>query len=204
MKSLLIAVTVAVAVTVLTAGTASGAAGGGKLRCFADAPATCTLNSPTSATINATNGGDAGVYLSNGKSLNGAPLTHVDFSFTYFCANTTDITSCTGGGAPRWSIPISTDGNSKTTEGYAFLDGAGCMNGGETPSGGSITVSTTLAACSVTFSTLDGSFSASYPNWDAFAAANPTWTISGDLPFVISDVSTASAQIVSNVIETKS
>src|SRR5262249_38762301 len=146
--------------------TSSATAAGGKLKCFADSPATCTLNSATSATIDATGGGDAGVFLSNGKSTNGAPLASVHFSFTYFCANTTDITSCTTGGAPRWSIPISTDGNSKTTEGYAFLDGQGCLNGGTALSGGALTVSTTLATCPVNFQSVD------YQNWDAFAAAN--------------------------------
>lgn len=195
-----IAVMLAVAATVLAAaGSASGDAGGGKLRCFADAPAVCTLNSgAASATIDATAGGDAGVYLSNGKSLNGTPLANADFSFTYFCGDTTDITSCTGGGIPRWSIPISTDGNSKTTEGYAFIDGANCLANGTPTSGGALTVSTTVATCPVFFG------SAEYPNWDAFAAANPSYTISGDVPFVISDGSTASPQIVSNVIATKS
>ena len=176
--------------------TSSAMATGGKLKCFADSPATCTLNSATSATINATAGGDAGVYLTNGKSTNGVPLASVDFSFTYFCANTTDITSCNAGGAPRWSIPISTDGNSKTTEAYAFLDGQGCLNGGTALSGGALTVSTTLATCPV-------NFGVDYLNWDAFAAANPTYTISGALPFVISDVPTAQAQIVSNLVVAK-
>lgn len=171
-------------------------ASGGKLRCFADAPATCTLNSATSATIDTSVGGDAGVYLTNGKSTNGATLQSADFSFTFFCANTTDLTACSGGGAVRWSIPISTDGNSKTTEGYAFLDGAGCMNGGETPVGGAITVSTALAECPV-------NFAGDYANWDAFAAGNPSYRISGALPFVITDVQKASAAIVYNVNATK-
>jgi len=115
----------------------------------------------------------------------------------HFCANTTNIASCTGGGAPRWAIPISTDGNSKTTEGYAALDGAGCLRGGTALSGGALTVSTTLATCPVNFQSVD------YVNWDAFAAANATFTISSALPFVISDVPTAEAQIVSNVVVTK-
>src|SRR5438132_874291 len=132
-----IAAAVAVATAVFAVvGFASGAASGGKLRCFADSPATCTLNSPTSATIDATGGGDAGVYLSNGKSLGGTPLANADFSFTYFCANTTDISSCTGGGVPRWSIPVDVGGDPKDAQqNYAFLDGQGCITGGETPSG---------------------------------------------------------------------
>lgn len=191
-------VTLAVAATALAAGSASGAAGGGKLRCFADAPATCTLNSTTSATIDATGGGDAGVYLSNGKSLNGTPLANAEFSFTYFCSTTTDITTCTTGGAPRWSIPISTDGNSKTTEDYAFIDGANCLAGGTATSGNALTVGTTTATCPVFFG------AESFPNWAAFATAHPSYTISGDIPFVISDAPTAASQIVSDVIAAKS
>jgi hypothetical protein len=158
----------------------------------------CTLNSATSATIDATTGGDAGLYLSNGKSLSGDPLANAEFSFTYFCGNTTDISSCTGGGIPRWSIPISTDGNSKTTEGYAFMDGANCLAAGTQTSGNALTVSTTVATCPVFFGPTE------YTNWDAFAATKPSYTISGDLPFVISDEPTASPQIVSNLIATKS
>lgn len=112
--------------------------------------------------------------------------------------NTTDITSCTAGGAPRRSIPINTDGNSKTTEGYAFLDGQGCLNGGTATSGNALTVSTATSTCPVNFQSVD------YTNWAAFAAANPSYTISAALPFVISDVPTTTAQVVSNVVETKS
>ena len=189
MKRLVLTAALVVAVISMTA--VAAFAGGGKLKCFADSPATCTLNSAVSATIDTTRGGDAGVYLTNGKSMNGALLASVDFSFTYFCANTTDLTACTGGGAARWSIPISTDGNTKTTESYAFIDAASCGNTG--------TVSTTLASCPVFLNT-----GGSWANWDAFAAANPTYTISSALPFIISDVQTASAAIVSNVNAAKS
>ena len=194
MRRLILIATLCVAALSITS---FATAAGGKLKCFADSPATCTLNSATSATINATAGGDAGVLLTNGKSTQGAPLASVDFSFTYFCANTTDITSCTSGGAPRWSIPISTDG-SPTTAGYAFLDAQGCLNGGTQPSGGALTVSTAESTCPV------NAFNTDYTNWAAFAAANPTYTISGALPFVISDVITGGAIIVSNLVVTKS
>lgn len=167
-------------------------AGGGKLRCFADSPATCTLNSATSATLDTTNGGDAGVYLTNGKSTAGSDLASVDFSFTYFCANTTDYASCVGGGAPRWSIPINTGGDTKdTNQVYAFLDANGCGDDG--------TVSTTEADCSVTLNT-----GGSWANWDAFAQANPTYTIASALPFVIADVATGGQIIVSDVNSAKS
>jgi hypothetical protein len=193
LKSLV--VIAALAALLALAGT-SGAAGG-KLKCFADSPATCVLNTASSATLDTTSGSDAGVYLSNGKSTNGTPLAGVDFSFTYFCANTIDLSSCIAGGAPRWSIPINTDSNSKTTEGYAFLDASGCLNGGTQPSGGALTVSTALATCPV-------NFAGDYANWGAFADAHPTYTISGDFPFVIADVQTGGQLVVSNVVVTKS
>ena len=83
-KRVLVLLSVAlVSLGALTLGGTSVSAAGGKLRCFADAPATCTLNSATSATINTTTGGDAGVFLSNGKSTNGVPLANASFSFTY-------------------------------------------------------------------------------------------------------------------------
>ncbi|HET9782574.1 MAG TPA: hypothetical protein VFR33_12440 [Candidatus Dormibacteraeota bacterium] len=185
------------ALAALVLGGTTASANGGKLRCFADAPASCTLNSGTGATIDTTSGGDAGVYLSNGKSTGGFPLANVSFSFTYFCQNTLDLTSCIGGGAPRWSIPISTDG-SGTTAGYAFLDAQGCLNGGTQPSGGALTVSTAASTCPV------NAFGIDYPNWAAFAAANPSFTIASALPFVISDVATGGEIIVSDLDVTKS
>jgi hypothetical protein len=172
--------------------TSFATAAGGKLRCFADAPATCTLNSADSATIDTTAGGDAGVFLTNGKGTGGSTLASVDFSFTYFCANTTDLTSCVGGGAPRWSIPINTGGDPKDTqEVYAFLDANGCGDDG--------VVSTTEADCSVTLNT-----GGSWTSWDAFAAANPTYTIASALPFVIADVPTGGQIVVSDLNSTKS
>jgi hypothetical protein len=145
--------------------TALANAAGGKLKCFADSPATCTLNSSTSATLDTTNGGDAGVYLSNGKATGGTPVANAGFSFQYFCANTIDYTSCVGGGAPRWSIPINVGNDPKDTQQvYAFLDANGCGDDG--------TVSTAAADCTVTLNS-----GGSYANWAAFAAANPTYTI---------------------------
>lgn len=189
MKRLIFAAALVVAALSITS---FATAAGGKLKCFADSPATCTLNSATSATIDTTLGGDAGVYLTNGKGTNGTPLAHADFSFTYFCATTTDYTTCTGGGAVRWSIPINTGGDTKDTKQvYAFLDAANCGYTGS--------VSTNDLNCPV-FLNIGGSWA----NWDAFAAANPTYTIASALPFVISDVTTARAAIVSNVNSTKS
>lgn len=181
---------------VLVLGGTTGLASGGKLRCFADTPATCTLTSDSTATIDSSTGGDAGVFFSNGKSTNGFPLANVSFSFTYSCHSSADVTSCIGGGAPRWSIPISTDGTS-TTAAYAFLDAANCLNGGTTPSGGALTVGTTESTCPVFFGPNE------YTNWAAFAAANPTYTMAGAIPFVISDVVTGGAIDISDVVVTK-
>ena len=188
----LIALT-ALGAAVLSFAAASPAANsGGKLRCFADSPATCTLNSATSATLDTTGGGDAGVYLTNGKSTGGATLASVDYSFSYFCSVTTDLSSCVGGGAPRWSIPINTGGDPKDTQQvFAFLDANGCGDDG--------VVSTTEADCSVTLNT-----GGSWANWDAFADENPTYTIASALPFVIADVNTGGQIIVSEVNSTKS
>jgi hypothetical protein len=182
---------------VLVLGGTTGLASGGKLRCFADAPATCTLTSTTTATIDASQGGDAGVFFSNGKSTNGFPLANVGFTFTYSCHGSADVTSCISGGVPRWSIPISTDGTS-TTAGYAFIDAANCLSGGTQPSGGALTVGTTVSTCPVFFGPNE------YANWDAFAAANPTYTISGAIPFVIADFVSGGAIDVSSVVVTKS
>ena len=87
------------------------------------------------------------------------------------------------GGAPRWSIPISTDGNNDTTEGYAFLDAANCgavvgTNVNPEPT----VVSTRNENCRVFF------WQNVYPNWAAFAEANPGYVVAHDYAFVIADV----------------
>jgi hypothetical protein len=87
-----------------------------------------------------------------------------------------------GGGAPRWSIPIDTDGHKNTTEGYAFLDAAGCgAVNGTNDSGQATVVSTKNDACHVNFQSAD------YANWTTFAAVHPNYRTSKDVPFVIAD-----------------
>ncbi len=81
------------------------------------------------------------------------------------------------GGAPRWSIPIDTNGDRNTTEGYAFLDVFGC--GGS--AGSSTAVSTDNDNCHVNFQSVD------YPNWKALYTAHPTYKVSKDRPFIIAD-----------------
>lgn len=129
----------------------------------------------TSATITNASGEYGGVYL-KGRSLSNRLLADADFSFM----NTGPYV----GGAPRFSIPIDTDGDTKTTEGYAFLDVNGCD--------GSNVVSSTSETCAVWF------LSDRYDNWDAFATANPTFRISRDIPFIIADV--AGSYSVTDVI----
>jgi hypothetical protein len=78
----------------------------------------------------------------------------------------------TAGGAPRFSWPIDTDLNG-SVDGYAFLDVNNC---------GGNWVSSDNPSCVVWFG------STSYPNWDAFAAANPLYrSAPGAIPFVIAD-----------------
>jgi hypothetical protein len=57
----------------------------------------------------------AGVYVP-GKSLAGISASSLALSFSY--------QGDTAGGAPRFSIPLDTDGKSNTVEGYLFVDTA--------------------------------------------------------------------------------
>jgi hypothetical protein len=153
---------------VAAAGTAV-AAPSDKLQTFGTGDVTVSQD----GTVNIVNdaGEYGGVYVKS-KSNSGKSLSQADFSFTN---NGGDV----AGGAPRFSIPIDTDNNGKTDNGYAFIDVAGC--GGAT--GDNTVVSTDNANCQVNFNGV------SYANWDAFAAANPTYRIDpGSIPFVIADV----------------
>src|SRR5690242_19950925 len=99
MKKFLTAAALVALAAVLAVGVASAA--GGKLKCFSGSPATCVINSSTtsSATLDTTGGGYAGVYYSNGKSP-GSALSAVAFSFDYRCQpSNVDTTTCVGGGA---------------------------------------------------------------------------------------------------------
>lgn len=145
-------------------------AGPGKLKCFAGDPATCSVSGDT-VTLDTSSGGFAGAYYTNSRA-NGSSLTSVDYSFRYDCDPSDTTTACVGGGSPRWSIPIDTDENGKVN-GYAFIDAAGCGSTG--------IVSTTSSTCAVNFNGVG------YPNWDAFAAANPSYRIGNAIPFVITD-----------------
>ena len=104
----------------------------------------------------------SGVYLKS-KSQSSKALAAVDFSFEYAGA--------TAGGAPRFSIPLNTG-----PDHYAFIDALNCGTPG--------LVSTEDTTCKV-FLNFSGE---SFANWNAFAAAHPTWKVaSSGIPFVIAD-----------------
>jgi hypothetical protein len=124
--------------------------------------------SGATVTIDNDAGEFGGAYLKS-RSTSGKKLADVDFWFT----SEGDV----GGGAPRFSVPIDTDLDGTTDNGYAFIDVNSC--------GGATLVSTESSDCQVYFHTEP----APYANWDAFAAAHPTWRIDpGGIPFVIADV----------------
>ncbi len=158
MKRLFIGLMVA-ALAAIGFGSVTASASSGKLVAFGTG--TVTISGDSATIVNAF-GEFGGVYL-NSKSLSAKPLNAVSFSFV----STGGVT----GGAPRFSIPIDSGGANVT---YAFLDVLGCGY-----SAGM--VSTDLANCQVFFGV-------EYANWDAFAAANPTYRIApGFIPFIIAD-----------------
>ena len=110
---------------------------------------------------------DGGAYIGS-KNKSHKLLNQITFSFT--------SSGIVSGGAPRFSLPVDIDNNG-TTDGYAFIDAAGC--GGI--SGATTDVSTSIATCSVFFDR-------SYANWAAFASAHPTYRMATDaVPFIIAD-----------------
>lgn len=162
-------------------GNAGTAAAANPLLCFSGTTdggfnGTCTLTAD-GAILNTIDGDTnpnnayAGVYYAE-SSLSGKPLATVTASFNYAAAAGTTAS----GGSPRLSIPIDTNANG-TTEAYAFVDTLGCNNG----SANSGTLSLSDPTCTVAYG------SNTWTSWAAFAAANPTWRVSNDLPFVIVD-----------------
>lgn len=115
-----------------------------------------------------------GVYIS-GKNAKNQLISLVDFSFT--------SSGAVAGGAPRFSLPISIDGKGGA-DFYAFMDVNGCS--------GAALVSTDSPTCTVYAG------SETFANWDAFAAAHPTYrTAPNAVPFVIADV--AGTYVVSGI-----
>lgn len=178
-------VTIALAALVLCAVTGVAvAAPSGKLKCFSGAPATCSVSQAT-VTLDTSSGGFAGAYINNSRNISGTPLSGVTFSFQYRCDPSNDTTSCVGGGSPRWSIPIDSNGDGKT-DGYAFVDASNCGSTG-----------TVGPDCPVFFNNVR------YDNWAAFAAANPTYKIGNSLPFVIVDTTEPGTDLIYNITITK-
>jgi hypothetical protein len=168
-------------------GFGSPASAAAKLQTFADGGATVTVGADgDSATIVLTAGTqDGGVYV-NAKNQGNKLLGAVSFSFT----STGDV----AGGAPRFSIPINTGGDSSSVAGYAFLDAANC---GATV-GPNTTVSTTVSTDNPNCKVFFGTSISGYPNWAMFASQNPTYRIAaGAIPFIIADGTTGSYAVSS-------
>ncbi|HEX4746625.1 MAG TPA: hypothetical protein VFU99_07045 [Gaiellaceae bacterium] len=168
----------------LTVASVAGAAPGPKLQTFGTGDVTVGTDGASATIVN--DAGESGGVFLNSKSQGSKPLSKVVFAFT----SRGDV----AGGAPRFSIGIDTDGNPQTSNGFAFLDAAGCgATVGDNPTSVATLVSTQNPACAVNFSGTD------YANWDAFAAANPTYkTNSGGTPFIIADQ--AGTYVVTNIV----
>lgn len=90
------------------------------------------------------------------------------------------------GGAPRFSLPINSDGKTNRVAFYAFLDVNGCA--------GKTTVSTTDNGCTVYAG------NEVLANWAAFVNAHPTYRVApGANPFIVAD-GTLGAYIVSDIV----
>lgn len=143
---------------------------GNRLKTFGDADVTVTDH--TNVTISVGPGEYGGVYV--GKAGD-AKLGKAHYSFK----SRGDVQ----GGAPRWSLPIDTDGARSTVEGYAFLDAANCGAAvGDNPGNISTTVSVDNNDCKVFYG------SGTYANWYEFRTMNPSYQMAKAIPFVISDV----------------
>jgi hypothetical protein len=165
---------------VAVAGTAL--AGGPKLQTFGSADVTidgATVTIATDGDEDPTWGGPeyGGVYLKS-KSVSGKLIGNVLFSFTSSGAVT--------GGAPRFSIPVNSDGTTNAVAFYAFIDAANC---------GGPFVSTENPACPV-FAGAE-----TFANWDAFAAAHPNYRVApGVIPFIVADGAYNQTYVVSDIV----
>jgi hypothetical protein len=167
-KRLVAICALAIAAVAVAPTSTSAAPQGGKLKCFAGAPATCSVSGDV-ARLDVTGASFAGAYYPNSKAA-GSNVSNASFSFNYNCDN---ASQCVAGGSPRWSIPVSDNGDTKT-DAYAFVDANNCGQAGAQQ--GNVNDS-----CPVFYGGV------LYPNWDAFATANPTYVIGNDVPFVIAD-----------------
>jgi hypothetical protein len=172
MKRFLIGILLAAVAAIGFGGVGAFASNNAKLQTFGTG--TVAIGSDgTSATIVNGPGEFGGVFL-NAKNNGNKPLSAINFSFV----STGDV----AGGAPRFSIPIDTDGVAGTVEGYAFLDAAGCGATVGSNTTVSTTVSTASETCAVNFMSVD------YGNWSALATAHPDYRLAaGAVPFIIAD-----------------
>ena len=188
MRYIAIMAAFAAAAITLSAGAAFGAKPEGtstKLRCFTGSGGTCTIDeSAETVALDTSPAGYAGVYLNNANSLQNRSISSTDFSFNYVCADGS-TTTCVAGGSPRLSIPIDSTGDG-VTDAYAFIDAGNCGSTGTVGTG---------AGCMVFYG------ATTYANWDAFAAANPTYTTGDAVAFVIADQPFEGT--ISNVVATK-
>ena len=128
------------------------------------------------------NGVDYAAIYTKSKAPAGKQLSKVDMGFRI--AAPQGQTGYVQGGAPRLTIPIDFNGDGAWDD-FASIDWASC--GGTVDGTGKLTssvlVSTTSSTCGVH---LNGG--GSYADWDAFAAANPTYRIAkGQQAFIIAD-----------------
>ncbi len=158
------------------------APGQNKIQCF-DGPSEggfyggdCTLTSKGAkgaATLDNTdgnvNGSYSGVYTAT-SNMYGKTLDNVkQLSFSYSGDEAT-------AGAPRFSIPLSTDGN-ETTDVWAYVSAFHCNDGD------GFVDAINDSSCTIYLS--DGTF---YENWNALVAAHPTWTVATDqYVFLVAD-----------------
>jgi hypothetical protein len=160
----------AILASMLLAGTTLAAA---PLTAFGNGTVVITGNS---ATIALDTNEYGGVFI-KARALGNKLVGDVEASYT----STGDV----AGGAPRLNLPIDNDGD-RMFDYWAVLDAANC--GGT--SGTDVVVSTENLACMVYFLGSEAP-AASYQNWDAYVAANPTHRIAskGDdsTPFIIAD-----------------
>jgi len=165
-KAMILGTAVAVAGVVTTVALA---ASGGNLKTFGNGDATVEGNK---ASFVVQPGQDVGVY----KKADPKPISNVRFHMVSYG----DVQ----GGAPRFSIALDTDGDTKTTESYAFLDAANCGGiVGDNPAFAETTIDTALPNCKVFINT-----GGEYDNWAALVADHPSWQTSKAPSFVIADV----------------
>ena len=175
--AVLVAALAALAVLASSSPAAPGGGGGGPkatngLKAFGSGVTIAGNN----ATINMNQTGlDGGGVFPSGQAGQGSLLNRVIYAFS----NQGDV----GGGAPRFSIPIE-DGTFNFNDGpYAFMDPTNCgyVGAGDNPGGVTTLVSTQNPNCHVNFKGGD------YANWNALAAAFPTYRIAKATPFIIAD-----------------